>query len=222
MQKQIMLPCEVVERASLARDYPTRPFCQGLIPQVEEAVANSCIGWSFYQDLLGDLTPIAGFVAGKEGVKYPLGSVIQYDCKYYEALVSEVYLSELKDASKWDYKPKFQSPSNNDLFEGYLARYLALQIYVHSLTETTIKSSANGLIVNEGDSMGNRTVRKEEMVLVKDSILKNIAMVESNMKAWIARQQKNGLFANFGLSPCESTANCAAATIGFKRRRILI
>jgi hypothetical protein len=215
MQQTILEPCEVVRYASLSPEYPTRNLCD-LIAQVEEGLANTCIGFDFYQSMLNDLTDKAGYVVAKPGVKYLQGAIIQYECEYYEALQDDVTIAQVNDVFSFAKLKKFVDADNQLLYEKYLRRIIALKVYAQSLTEATIKVTAGGAIVNQGDTMGNRTANRQELSALKDAALTNAKQAIENMYVWIERQKAQGKFEGWG--KCGVSCENATQNVRFRKR----
>lgn len=215
MGNTIVEPCEVVRYASISPEYPTRLLCD-IIEHVEEEFANTCIGYEFYQYLLSDLVDKSGYVVGKQGVKYQENEIIQYECEYYKAKQNDVTLNDIKNDLSFEKLSKFVDKDNQILYEKYLRRIIALKVYAQSLTESTIKSSSGGVIVNIGDSMGNRTANRQELAALKDATLSSAAQAIDNMYNFVYRMQKDNRYKKFG--NCGISCDTPSQNVKFRKR----
>lgn len=186
--------------------YPTKQFCE-LIPQIEDDLARSCLGFDLYEYLTSVLNPYpTGVNEYNPAQTYNVDDkVIRNGCLFVSESNGNT-TDPLQETGDWAIFEKFTDDEANELWERYLRRIIALKVYTSSLTLTTWLSGAGGITVNTGDSVGNRSASRTELFDLKKGLMNMTEIATSNMLTWFKRNKAT--IVNLPLPPQCETAHC--------------
>lgn len=182
----LITPFEVIAKAPVSRDYPTTHLCV-LLPQIEESFVRECLTKELYEYLISKKQNYPATVVDYElGGQYNQNTAVVLNGCTYVALSNGVTSNPITNTMDWQVFKKFGSnTAANELWDRYLSLILALKGYLSTVVPNTYKSTAGGLIVNDGDGTGNRSARKAEISDLKNHTLTEIERVTANMVAWL-------------------------------------
>lgn len=183
----LITPYEVLVHSSAGKNYPTAEFCD-LIPQIEEEFVRVCLGSELYEFLLANLATVPSALEWDATATYALDdAVIRNGCIFLSLAGGNTGNDPLLDAVNWSAFERFSHAGSLELWEKYLRRILALKVYSASLTLTTWRSGAGGIVVNGGDAQGFRSAGKAEISEIKTGILAEVERTTGNMVAWLTQ-----------------------------------
>lgn len=189
----ITMPYEVMEKAPGTRQYPTDKFCE-IIPQVEEELANECLGAELMNFIASKCNNCGEAYTGQiyewvPGKTYNADDkVIRNGCVYTTGLDSVTADPlALMNPNPWNLVPKFNHSGVTELWEKYLWHLISLKVFMSSLIYTTFNAGATGLMVDGGsrDGTGLRSANKSEMSDYKTALKFEIDRVAKNMNRWL-------------------------------------
>lgn len=186
----LITPYEVLVYSSAGKNYPTAEFCD-LIPQIEEEFVRVCLGAELYGFLLANMATVPAAPEWDATVTYALGdAVIRNGCVFISLAGGNTGNDPLLDAANWSAFKRFSHTGALELWEKYLRRILALKVYSASLTYTTWRSGAGGIVVNGGDAQGFRSAGKAEISEIRTGILAEVERTTGNMLVWLKQNAK--------------------------------
>jgi len=182
----LITPFEVIKYSSAGRDYPSAQFCD-LIDQIEETFARECLTEELYDYLISVLQAYPQTVREWDcNAIYSSGQFVVYNgCTFESQKNANRTQPGVND--DWEQLERFTETGANLLWTKYLRRILAQMVYVETLTPTTFKSGANGIIVGQSAyGQGDfRSAGKSELNDVKQNIFKDIERTKANMLHWL-------------------------------------
>ena len=183
----LITPFEVLRHSLAGKDYPTAQFCE-LIPQIEEEFARICLGQELYDYLVSKLAVLPSALEWDSSSSYSLGdAAIRSGCTFISEENANQGNDPLLFPAKWSDFEKFTDAGCQELWERYLRRILALKVYSSSLTPTTWRSGAGGVVVNLGDVQGFRAGNKGELFEIKTGAIAEIERTTGNMVVWLEK-----------------------------------
>lgn len=206
----IIAPIEVVWYSPAGRDYPLDNICL-VLDSVEEDFVISCLGYEMWLWMTNNAEPWPDDTGEWcDGTDYSMGEYVTREGRLFMSLENDNTNDPLDDGDTptWEEPKRFGSNEcMNELWENYLRKLIANNVYKSTLNFTTQKTGANGLTVLESGSQFNgqsfRSGSKAELVDYKISIDTINATLTKSMMRWI-----KGTNLNCGDAPLFSIPGC--------------
>lgn len=199
---------EVLRYSPAGFDYPTTNFCE-MIPQFEQELRRSCLGKPLFDFMVSKLRAYpANVQEWDSGILYSIGStVVRNGCTFVSTANSNS-TDPLEDGSNWDDFQRFTHIGANELWSLYLRQIMAYKVYMATLTPTTFRSGAGGIVINQGDGSGFRSANKGELLNTKQELNAFIQMTTENMVEWLSDNYvAKGLPTPVCVTGCDTTIN---------------
>lgn len=188
MEQQLLTPFEVLLYSPAGLGYPTAQFCD-LIPQIEEAFFEECLGAEFRGWMVESIRELPENVEAWQGnVVYQTGDFAIWQGCIFESLEDDNE-DEPSEVS-WQAFERFENAAAQQLWAKYLRRVLAFKVYRASLTYTVYRGGNGGLLVNTGDGTGFRSLNKQELADLKNQLEADIELTNRNMMNWLLKNYK--------------------------------
>ena len=217
----IITPGEVIRHSPESSKYPPQKVEKFIFP-IEEELARNCLGFDFYEALIGDLKDWSGIKVWVSGATYAEGDLVNYYGLIIESKVADNINNPCEDTEGqyWALAVKFNTECFEDLYTRYLRDYLAFTAMQSSLEYTTYPASAKGVQewASESNGSGSRSASRQTFVARKNKALNDAARILANMKAWMARQHESGACDFSGvlfIQQCTGTCNAPRQTRKF-------
>lgn len=176
---------EVLKYSPAGFDYPTSSFCI-LIPQFEQELKRTCLGKELYDFLVSKLKAYPSQAQEWDStLSYALNVVVIRNGCTFVSTANSNESDPLADGSDWHEFVRFNHEGSNDLWTLYLRQIMAYKVYMASLTSTTFRAGAGGMVINNGDSSGFRSANKGEILNTKQELEAFIRMTTENMIVWL-------------------------------------
>lgn len=168
---RLITPWEVVMYSPAGNNYQ-RGGLQEYIDIVEEELAESFLGWDYYELMLSAAESYDGLIGWNVATTYNTGDRALYFDTPIESLQNSNTVEPcVDDGTNWQVLPKF---INNTIYENlwkrYLRRYLALRVLSDSLNHTTYQIGQKGVVIEEGDRTGTKTADHKAFIGSKHSL----------------------------------------------------
>lgn len=201
-------PFEVLKYSPAGFDYPTTNFCV-LIPQFEQELRRSCLGKPLFDFMVSKLTPYpAGLLEWDSAVSYALDDVVIRNGCTFVSTANSNETDPLAIGADWSEFERFTDAGANELWSLYLRQIMAFKVYMASLTSTTFRAGAGGIVVGSGDGSGFRSANKGEILNTKQELEAFIRMTTDNMVEWLSDNYvAKGLPTPICVTGCDTTTN---------------
>lgn len=185
MPQNLITPFEVLVYSPAGLAYPSGQFCE-LIPQIEEAFFERCLGKEFLDWMVDSIADVpTDAVEFSESETYETGDFVVWAGCIFESL-QDANTEKPNEPDFWKPFERFENEGAQMLWTKYLRRLLALTVYRSSLSYEVYRGGGGGVLVNAGDGSGFRGLNKQELVDLKNQLEKDIDLVERNMMRWIS------------------------------------
>lgn len=168
----------------------------------ERYLANKCLGWTFYANLVSSKVVYTGtdwsnadtYITGQAVNDTSTGIV-------YRALQNVSAGIVLSNVNYWEAAPKFSNTAYEALWENGLRDYLAISIYRASLPASTFKGTSQGVVRHIGN--GTESVTMDELSYVNGSLKEAEIEAYSNLVDYLKRSA-----VSLAWSDCTEEENC--------------
>lgn len=159
MQPTIATPYEIQRNSTIGKAVDINTICY-FLGIAEENIFNSktCLGRDFYKSLLADLFVISPApIAFQPNVVYAVGAYVIFADEIYEVKTTTTGAETPTNSDFFAFPKKFITAANNDIWQGYLIKIIALDVQISICIDLSTPLLAAGAVKNKGETFDSAT-----------------------------------------------------------------
>ena len=203
---QIMLPSEVVEFASITKEFPLCTI--KTIRSIEFSNLLECLGQTLYDLITADLVDYSAVNLYDNTTAYVVGNVVCFKGLFYTNILN-VTGTAPPNKTYWVLSPKFTTPCYETLYCQFLGEWVAWMIVLERMPFWFRQFKAEGLVKLMGK--GFEAADLKDFQTVQAAVFRNVERSFENMDNYIKLNSTNTCFTSYkplGNSGCCTSCGC--------------
>jgi len=205
----IMLPDEVVNFASIAKEFPKCNI--RTIKAIEFENLLECLGQKMYEAIMDDLVDYSAVILYSNTTAYVVGNIVCFDGLFYTN-ISDVTGTAPPNKTFWVLSPKFGTACYETLFCQFLGEWIAWLVVQERIPFWFRQFQPEGLVKKMGKTFEGVDV--QDFRVVQKAVYRNVERAFENIDNYIKLNFDNTCYVDYkplGVSGCCNTCGCNLA-----------